>query len=124
MKVAIVGSRDYPDLQAVIDYVMALPEHDKVISGGARGVDTVAVETALKYRYDLDVEVFPALWEFHGKKAGMMRNIDIVNAADRVVAFWDGKSSGTGHTIRLARKAGKPVEVIRPDGQEAQKRLL
>lgn len=115
MKVAIVGSRDYPSRLHIVEFVRALPPHATIISGGARGVDTWAAEAASE-RWDLDVEVFPALWDIYGKSAGYLRNIDIVNAADRVVAFWDGRSAGTKHTIKLAKQAGKPVEIHFADG--------
>jgi predicted Rossmann fold nucleotide-binding protein DprA/Smf involved in DNA uptake len=113
MRIAIVGSRDYADLEAVRRYVRSLPEHCTVVSGGARGVDTVAAEEASRRR-DLDIDVHPALWSVYGKSAGYRRNVDIVNAADEVIAFWDGKSSGTGHTIRIAKQMGKPVRVFAP----------
>lgn len=116
VKIAIVGSRDWKDEQAVVDYVNALPEWVTVISGGARGVDTFARNAALA-RYDLDFECYPADWKRYGKSAGYRRNADIVAAADRIVAFWDGNSRGTAHTIGLAKLAGKPVEIHYPDGR-------
>lgn len=111
MNIAIVGSREYAKLDAVRQYVSKLPDDVVVISGGARGVDSVA-EAAAKRR-GLEVKIFPAFWGQYGKRAGFMRNKQIVAAADRVVAFWDGLSPGTLSTIQLATEAGKPVEVIR-----------
>lgn len=111
MNVAIVGSRNFADPQQVTNYVNGLDaDHDVVISGGARGVDTWAYIAAKKR--DMRVIVLNADWDLHGKKAGYLRNADIVIAADRVVAFWDGQSKGTLHSINLAKKAGKPVEVF------------
>lgn len=110
MKVAIVGSREYARMDKVCDFVRSLPAGTTVVSGGARGVDSVAEEIAI--RCGLDVVVFRADWNGLGKRAGFARNKTIVEAADRVVAFWDGVSRGTAHTINLARKVGKPVEVI------------
>jgi predicted Rossmann fold nucleotide-binding protein DprA/Smf involved in DNA uptake len=111
MKVAIVGSRDYPSLWEVWLYVASLPAGTVVVSGGARGVDTQA-EYAAK-ECGMGVEIYPAEWGKYGRSAGMMRNQTIVDAADRVVAFWDGKSSGTASTIALARRARKDVEIVR-----------
>lgn len=122
MKVAIVGSRDWKDAQVVIDYIWALEDWTTVISGGARGVDSL-VQGACNDRIarlgepNFDFECYPALWDVYGKSAGYRRNADIVKAADRIVAFWDGISSGTKHTIKLAREAGKPVEIHRADGR-------
>ena len=110
-RVAIVGSRGWRhDSVAVTDYVAALPEGTIIISGGAVGVDRAAEAAAECYGH-ICVVVKPA-WK-HGRKAGPERNAVIVDLADRVVAFWDGQSRGTASTIALARKAGKPVEVIR-----------
>jgi hypothetical protein len=114
VRIAIVGSRDYPDMRQVVRHVCSLPEDTVIVSGGARGVDTVAVETAKLI--GLKTCVYPADWDRYGKKAGFVRNHTIVENADRIFAFWDGKSRGTSHTIWLARQEGKTIHVIRPDG--------
>lgn len=105
MKVAIVGSRDFGSLDMVVAYVHSLPADTIVVTGGARGVDRCA-ENMARAR-EMTVQVFPADWTRHGKGAGFRRNAQIVGYADKVVAFWDGKSPGTKHTIGLARIAGK-----------------
>jgi hypothetical protein len=110
VRVAIVGSREYPDPQEVRAYVADLPPETIVVSGGARGVDTTAAFAAV--RRGLTCEVIRADWRRHGKRAGFLRNREVVARADRVVAFWDGESRGTKHAIDLARAAGKSVEVI------------
>ena len=110
MKIAIVGSRDYPDMDAVREYVRRLPADTILISGGARGVDTIA-ETEGR-RCGLQVVSIPAQWTQYGKQAGMIRNGLIVDEADKVVAFWDGKSPGTKNMIKRARRLGKPIEVM------------
>lgn len=114
MKVAIVGSRDFPDLPAVTQYVMNLPDETVVVSGGARGVDKAA-EIAARQR-DLSVLVFLPDWNAFGNSAGIRRNAQIIEAADRVVAFWDSSSAGTRNSIDRAVKKGKPVEIHYPDG--------
>lgn len=112
MKIAIVGSRDFPDMGLVREYVASLPKGTVVISGAARGVDRVAAEAAR--RRGLEVVEYPADWENHPKVAGFLRNQQIVDACDNVVAFWDGKSKGTQDTIAKAKKSAKPVDVIPP----------
>ena len=107
--IAIVGSRDYPNLAAVADFVRRLPKDTCVVSGGARGVDKVAEEHARAC--GLQVKVFPAKWAVEGRAAGFNRNIEIVKASDIVMAFWDGKSKGTAHTIRLAKQLGKELYI-------------
>lgn len=122
---AIVGSRDYPNLEQVREYVRAMRRvQDKtgrpmrVVSGGARGVDATAEETACEV--GLEVTVFLADWDRYGKSAGYRRNKLIVEQADYIVAFWDGESKGTKHTIDLALADGKQVYWYRPDSQRSE----
>lgn len=113
MNIAIVGSREFKDdvavIHAISDYINQLPKDSVIISGGARGVDTWA-ELAAE-RAGLETLIFPANWKAYGKAAGMIRNKELVANCDRLVAFWDGKSKGTAHSIEQARIIGKPVEV-------------
>lgn len=51
------------------------------------------------------------MWDLHGKSAGFKRNVHIIDDSDEVIAFWDGKSRGTRHSINLAKTAKKPVHV-------------
>lgn len=108
-RIAIVGSRDFPNLARVSDYVEGLDPSCTVVSGGARGVDRQAVAAARAR--GMSVNEFPADWNRHGKAAGYMRNRLIVANADRVVAFQRDGSRGTQHTIDLAREAGLDVEI-------------
>ena len=112
--VAIVGSRNWTDHEMVRDYVYSLDEADGVVTGGARGVDQFA-EIYARER-GLTVIVFQADWNQHGRRAGMIRNHDIVEKCNRLVAFWDGVSPGTAHSVRLAREADKPTLVLRAGG--------
>ena len=114
-RTAIVGSRSYPRSDVVEAFVAALPAGTVVVSGSAPGVDSIA-EHAAKAR-GLEVTVFPADWDRHGRKAGPIRNAEIVAGADRVVAFWDGRSRGTLNTVVQAVRAGRPVEVFDAEGQ-------
>lgn len=109
--IAIIGSRDYPDMDAVRAYIEDLNPHNTIIiSGGARGVDSVAVEHARKM--GIHFAIIPALWDTHGKAAGMFRNRALVEMSDHVVAFWDEKSRGTKNTIDTAKMLSKPVTVF------------
>ena len=111
MKLAIVGSRGITS-RRLLDNAMS--EYDEpiteIVSGGARGVDTMAEDWAVDN--DVDTVIFPADWETHGKSAGYKRNVQIVEYADAVLALWDGKSKGTKHTIDIARRRDKPVRVL------------
>lgn len=82
-----------------------------VMHGGAPGPDRWAAQAASR-RNLLAREYLPD-WERHGKKAGILRNLEMLDQGpDLVIAFWDGESRGTKHTIDGARRRGIPVEVI------------
>ena len=84
----------------------------RFVSGGARGVDKFA-ERLARAR-GMDVRVIQPDWDTHGKRAGYLRNREIVEACQWVVAFWDGESKGTKHTIDLALKAKLHLTVFFP----------
>ena len=109
MKTAIVGSRnitDY-DLKQALDGLTVT----EVISGGAMGVDRLAEEFAKKHK--LPLFIFSANWKKYGPKAGPLRNKQIVEACEQLVAVWDGSSKGTATIIRMAQQASKSVRVIK-----------
>jgi hypothetical protein len=70
-----------------------------VVSGGAAGADTFGEQFA-RLR-NIPVKVFRPDWNREGKKAGFLRNVDIIKACTVCVAFWDGESHGTRHDIQL-----------------------
>lgn len=115
MKIAIVGSRKYPKPKKVYDFICGgnIWKNDQIISGGCKtGVDAWA--ESLAKTCDIPTIILEAEWDKYGKSAGAIRNQKIVDMADLVVAFWDGKSKGTKITIDMTKKAGKPLEVIMP----------
>ncbi len=109
MKVAIVGSRYFGDLEKVRALVRELPKGSTVVSGGASGVDQAAEEEARKH--GLNVIVHRALWHKYGKSAGPIRNQKIVEDADELHAFWNSTSRGTKSAIVLARAKGIHVVI-------------
>ena len=109
MKVAIIGSRNL----RVKDLGQYLPKDtDEIISGGARGIDSCAREYALENGIKL-TEFLPDYAKY-GKRAPLVRNLDIIDRADLIIAFWDGVSHGTEYTIENAQKRGKPVSILMP----------
>ena len=105
MKTAVIGSRNLN-----VDISRYIPEETTVIiSGGARGIDTLASEYA--DMYDIPIIVFTPEYREYGKAAPLVRNRLIVEEADFIVAIWDGRSKGTLFTINYAKKLNKPVKV-------------
>ena len=106
MKVAVIGSRGL-QVDRLEDY---LPEGvTEIMSGGARGVDTCARNYALSHGLTL-TEFLPEYNRF-GKGAPLLRNIAIIEHADLVLAFWDGRSKGTKFVIDYCKKRNIPVVV-------------
>ena len=111
MKLAIVGSRDfynYTYLENLLDPIKEKIEW--IISGGAKGVDSLAEKYAA--RNQIPFLLFPANWERYGKRAGFLRNQQIVDAADYMLAIPTLQSRGTRDSIRRAEIKGIPIEVF------------
>lgn len=118
MIVAVVGSRSFTDQDIAYNVLDTLHEQFRftgVVSGGARGADLLGKLWSQK-NYLLYTEHRPD-WERFGKPAGYIRNKLIIDDADVVVAFWNGKSKGTKHSINIAKKAGKKYLVWRIDNE-------
>lgn len=111
MKIAVVGSREFKDEKFISD-ILLNPELNNtgiLVSGGAKGVDTWAEE--IWDNMGWEKIIFKPNWNKYGKKAGFLRNQQIVDVADKLIAFWNGKSKGTKHSIDLAVKKGIPVDI-------------
>ena len=107
MKLAIVGSRTL-NIRNIEQY---LPQGvTEIVSGGAKGIDTAAAEYA-KANGLTFTEFLPNYARFK-KSAPLKRNQEIAQYADAVLAFWDGISKGTMHTVTLFEKLKKPTTVI------------
>ncbi len=111
MRVLVCGSRTWRYGGKVYERLRQLPRGTHVIHGGARGADFLAATCADSL--GMKVECFPADWKNEGRSAGVQRNLLMLQQQpDLVIAFWDGKSTGTAHTIREAEKRGIPVEIV------------
>lgn len=124
-KVIVCGSRDCPESlvasesfnlwSALVGYLNSdegYNNFDSVIVGGARGADTFGKRLA--ETLEIPVEEFLPDWETHGKSAGIIRNIHMLDqeGVDLVIALWDGSSKGTKHMIDRALKKGIDLRVI------------
>ena len=110
-RVCISRSRDWTDEKTIYDVVTLLGKRTTIVHGGARGVDTIADQAAR--RAGLDVEVHKADWAKHGKAAGPIRNREMLDTCEMLIAFWDGQSKGTKNAIDTAMRLGLDVVVIR-----------
>lgn len=109
MKTAVIGSRSFED------YERLKKELDgrnitMIISGGARGADTLAERYAKQK--GIEIRVFNPDYKKDGRAAPFVRNRQIVEACDAIVAFWDGKEGGTKYTIDYAGRKNKKVTVV------------
>lgn len=106
MRVAVIGSRGL----YVEDLGSYLPEGaTEIVSGGAQNVDASAREYAL--RHGLKLTEFLPEYSRYGRGAPLRRNIAIIESADLVLAFWDGRSKGTKHVIDNCKKRNIPVQI-------------
>jgi hypothetical protein len=122
MRILVTGSRGWKD---AIKILATLTEFDKMLNhgpgcdcptpelihGGARGADEIAGRAASRLKWK--VRVVRADWDKHGKAAGAIRNNEMLDMKpDAVIAFWDGKSSGTKQCFEEAQKRGIPVTLV------------
>jgi hypothetical protein len=117
MKVVIAGSRRISGVDAdsfVTEAVHGsgwLGRITEVVSGCARGVDDAGMRWAAYMGFP--VKRFPADWRKHDRAAGPVRNRQMAEYADALIAIWNGESPGTRNMIEEMRARGKPVYVHR-----------
>jgi predicted Rossmann fold nucleotide-binding protein DprA/Smf involved in DNA uptake len=111
MKAAVIGSRTFDSYQ-FMEQILRFYDITLIISGGAKGADACAKQYAhsngISYR-----EYLPD-WDQYGKRAGFLRNRQIVNDAEIVIAFWDSVSKGTKNSVDIANDMGKEVYIYWP----------
>jgi hypothetical protein len=112
LKIGVVGSRNFNDYQLLkktldnyLDMVFL------IVSGGAKGADSLAERWANEN--SVKTLIFKPDWTQYGKSAGYIRNEKIVRESDLIIAFWDGISKGTNHTINITKKMGKKIIIIK-----------
>lgn len=110
-KVIIAGTRTFEDynlLRDTCDKVLSQYTDIEIVSGSAPGADTLGEQYAKEKGYP--IKMFPAYWKTHGKAAGPIRNQQMADYADVLIAFWDGKSKGTRDMIYKAQQKGLRVK--------------
>ena len=111
IKIGVIGSRsfnDYQLLKRTLDEYLG--KVWVIVSGGAKGADSLGEKWAEEN--NIKTCIYKPDWDTHGKSAGFIRNKDIVNESDIVIAFWDSLSRGTEHSIKLTREMGKEVRIV------------
>ena len=117
-KVIIAGGRDFMDYDLLrskcnnlLCEVALSDVRLEIVSGQAKGADQLGEQYAIDS--NLQIKKFPADWNTHGKSAGYIRNKEMAEYADALIAFWDGKSRGTHNMIKIAKQNDLKVRVIR-----------
>lgn len=112
MRLALVGSRLFSSYNVLYHALLEILEDkvDVIVSGGAKGADTLAEQFAREW--GIPVLVLLPNWDKFGRSAGMIRNKSILDNCDKLVAFWDGRSPGTVNSINMANKNNKLLKVI------------
>ena len=107
MKLLIVGSRDITEFDLSV-YVTR--DVDTIISGGARGIDSIAEKYA--DAHGLSKIILRPRYDLYGRVAPLKRNEEMVNICDAALIIWNGKSRGTGYTLKYAQRVGKRIEIV------------
>jgi len=116
MKLAVIGSRNFDNyslMKSYLDKIHSVEPITEIVSGGAKGADKLS-ENWAKLN-NIKTNIFLPNWNRYKKAAGYIRNVDIIKNSDKVIAFWDGKSKGTKHSIDIAEKQGKKCKIVYTD---------
>ena len=114
MRIIIAGGRDFDDYETlcrVCDHMLSKQEDIEIVSGTANGADKLGERYAQERGYP--IKHFPANWDEFGKAAGYLRNKEMADYGDALIAFWDGKSRGTMHMINIANTKLLKVKIHR-----------
>ena len=114
MRLGIVGSREFLDYSLLAATVDSFVEKtkikvEKIVSGGAKGADSLAACYASEHGYPL--QEFKPDYCKYGRGAPLKRNTDIVENSDIILAFVTASSRGTWDTIRKAQAKNKIVRI-------------
>lgn len=119
IRLITAGSRKFLDWESFEDevtkYIAELLEWNlkvtTIVSGMARGPDMLGIRYARKH--GLEVETYKPDWDRLGNRAGIVRNCEMARNAEALIAFWDGKSTGTKHMIKEGVEMGLETKTVR-----------
>lgn len=110
MKTIIAGTRTINDIKILEETINNIDFNiTKVVSGTAKGIDKLGEQWA--HNNNISIERYPANWDRYGRSAGYIRNSEMANNAEALIAIWDGKSKGTKNMIQEAKRKGLKVHV-------------
>lgn len=111
--VIIAGTRTFTDYDLLCrkcDFYFQNRKPTAIICGEAKGADTLGRRYAIEH--GINVLSFPADWDRYGKSAGYIRNQQMAEKADALIAFWNDESKGTRNMIDVARKKGLHCRIV------------
>ncbi len=111
MKIAVIGSRNFADYELLKKTLSEITGITKVISGGAKGADSLAEQWAKENQ--IETVIYKPDWAKYGRGAGVVRNRLIIEDCDLCIAFWDGESKGTKSSIDHCKKLNKKLTIVR-----------
>lgn len=110
MKVIVAGSRDFTDYDKVKEILNKEENITEIVCGGAKGADTLGEYWAKEN--NIPIKYFIPDWNRYDRSAGPIRNREMSLYADKLIAFWDGKSRGTKNMIENMKKLNKSYKII------------
>ena len=111
MKVIIAGTRTFNNYQLLCNTIKELNINiDEIVCGGAKGADALGAKYAKEN--NIPIKYFLADWDKYGKGAGPIRNHQMGDYADYLIAFWNKKSKGTLDMINYMQQIGKHGKII------------
>jgi len=115
MKVIVAGSRHFNDADIIYSVIKKSPwAITELVHGCARGVDTTAGQWAKEN--SIPVKEFPADWSQFGKAAGPIRNTQMAEYSDALIAIMFDGSRGTKNMIQTALNKNLQIFVVNMDG--------
>ena len=114
MKVIISGDLNYLNynlLEKTCDFMLSKISNIEIINGGENGADYLGRKYAKKRGYTY--EEFPADWSKYGKGAGYKRNCELINKADCIIVFWNGRDKHIKHMINTSNKKRLQTKIVK-----------
>ena len=112
MNIAFSGCRNFTDYEFVESKLNIILKNNnfKILVGDSKGVDSLIIRYAREYNFEY--AIFKANWDQNGKSAGPIRNREMIQQADGLIAFWNNYSKGTKNAIEEATKKKIKIKIV------------